>query len=309
MTHQLRDIQCSQDVGRMAELGKFDQEFTVYGCAYRSEGETYCRISERAETIYRYCKTSALHSLYTTSIMSCSQITAVPAGSQDAIWQEVTYQLAKQLITTYDDAYLELMDRLYARPANNTALPILQQCQSFLEGRFQRDDLQLFENLTDYCYMSKRLLPQDHQRLKQWLANNWRQMEDDVLLKDIYERTFYGLAYRQDQHLIYQYDAQYAAIYRQRQRLLAQGRTVTPIFYRTYWFRSFRELADVKKRFSALLEQLMPPYVSLLETLCKLPSFIPPEEFAAISQNVCQHYSPEAAQDLTLHGYLWNCLT
>ena len=34
MSRLLRDIQCGVDVGRMAELGKFDKEFTVYGCAY-----------------------------------------------------------------------------------------------------------------------------------------------------------------------------------------------------------------------------------------------------------------------------------
>ena len=138
MTTLLRDIQCSQDVGHMAALGKFDREFTVHGCAYRQNGETFYRIYEQADALYHYCETNDLRGLCTTLPQSHTLRTGVPSGTEDTLWQEIKWQL---------------------------------------EGRFERPWLQLFDSLVDYCCAAKLLTAKSYHTLKQWLALNWRQAD------------------------------------------------------------------------------------------------------------------------------------
>lgn len=45
MMLDLRDLQVARDVQRRAEMGWFDVEFTMYGCAYYQNGERYYRVS------------------------------------------------------------------------------------------------------------------------------------------------------------------------------------------------------------------------------------------------------------------------
>ena len=41
MMMKFRDLQVAEDVGKKAELGWFDVEFTMYGCAYLNDGKMY----------------------------------------------------------------------------------------------------------------------------------------------------------------------------------------------------------------------------------------------------------------------------
>ena len=218
MSRLPRDIQCGMDVGRMAELGKFDKEFTVYGCAYWQNGEAYYPLSNKAESIYRFCEAGRLPNILTTAVMSYTVTTSVPSGTCDDIWQTVQWQLARKLAAEYADGYLELLSQLAAAAATDAAWPILQHVQQLLEGRFQRDQLTLFARLAEDCLAAKYLTTAAYQQLQQWLAFNWRQMEDDVLLKDSHGRTLHGFAYRQSGQIRYHYDAQYAVIYHKRQQ-------------------------------------------------------------------------------------------
>lgn len=54
MMLDLRDLQVALDVQRRAEMGWFDVEFTMYGCAYYQNGERYYRVSTHDEKIYNF---------------------------------------------------------------------------------------------------------------------------------------------------------------------------------------------------------------------------------------------------------------
>lgn len=307
MDDTLRDIQCSSSVGKMAELGKFDQEFTVYGCAYRQSGETYYRVSEHAETIYRFCERSRLSGLYTTKVMSYTERTGVPSGTKDDIWEESKWALAQQLSEIYPDRYLDFVNHLSGIPSNNAAWALLQPWQKHLEGRFERDQLQLFGHVIDYCFGAKLLYQDNYGQLKDWLENNWRQMEDDVIIKDVYERTLYGIAYRQYGQIFYEYDAKYANVYRKRQQYLSEGVLVTPIYSQTYWFNTFNKFPDVKAQYLDKLGQILAPCLMLMEKIHQLPSFIAPEKFKELYHQAVQEYG-EVAEELKVYGYQWNCI-
>ena len=303
----LRDVECGQGVGRMAELGKFDQEFTVYGCAYRQDGETYYRISEHAETIYHFCEKSRLQGIYTTAVISYTERTGVPSGTKDEIWLESEWALAKQLSEIYPDSYLELINQLSKHSSTNVAWPLLQAWQKRLEGRFKRDRLQLFGHVLDYCFGAKLLYSDNYKQLKDWLESNWRQMEDDVIIKDVYERTLYGIAYRQYGQIVYDYDAQYTKVYEVQQKCIRQGILVTPIYSQTYWFDNFNKFPALKEHYLDKLQQLLVPCLELMEQIHQLPSFIAPEKFKKLYQQAVQEYG-EVAEELKVYGYQWNCI-
>lgn len=307
MGEVLRDIQCSDSVGQMAALGKFDQEFIVYGCAYRQNGETYYRISEHDETIYYFCEKSRLQGLYTTAVMSYTQRTGVPSGTKEDIWEESKWTLAQMMLEKYPDGYLDLINQLSNLPANNEAWPVLQMLKRRLEGRFERDKLQLFDRVVDYCFRAKLLYQENYKQLKEWLESNWHQMEDDVIIKDIYERTLYGIAYRQYGQIVYDYDARYTKIYQVQQRCIRQGILVTPIYSQTYWFDTFNKFSDIKAQYLEKLKQLLTPCLVLIEQIHQLLPFITPDQFEKIYQQAIQDYG-EVAEELKAYGYQWNCI-
>lgn len=307
MGNMQRDIQCGSSVAQMEQLGKFAQEFTVYGCAYRQDGETYYRISEHAETIYRFCERSRLSGLYTTKAMSYTERTGVPSGTQDDIWEESKWMLAQQLSEIYLDSYLDLINQLSAFPSNNAAWALLQPWQKRLDGRFERDRLQLFGHVIDYCFGAKLLYQNNYRQLKDWLEDNWRQMEDDVILKGTFERTLHGIAYQRYGQIFYEYDAQYAKVYQKRQQYLSEGVLVTPIYSQTYWFDTFNKFTEVKVQYLDKLSQLLAPCLILMEKIHQLPSFIAPEKFKKLYQQAVQEYG-EVAEELKVYGYQWNCI-
>ena len=59
---KFRDIQAADYVRRRAELGWFDVEFTMYGCAYLDihDNKMRYKVSSREEDIYDFIEKSSL---------------------------------------------------------------------------------------------------------------------------------------------------------------------------------------------------------------------------------------------------------
>ena len=133
-------------------------------------------------------------------------------------------------------------------------------------------------------------------------------MEDDIVIKDIYERIMYGFLYEMNGTIQIKYDAQYAKIYRKRQALLCQGLLVTPIYNETFWMKTFSEFPQIKAKFEQQLKKLLEPCLSFMHQVAQLPPFIPVEEFAEIYATVKENGTPQEIDTLKLYGYQWNCL-
>ena len=71
----MHDLRVAEDIGKMAELGWFDVEFTMYGCAYMFEGKMCYKISSEAKDIYDYMAlgTSA-HAIGTTKALELGEV-------------------------------------------------------------------------------------------------------------------------------------------------------------------------------------------------------------------------------------------
>ena len=50
----MRDQLCSSDIAKMAELGRFDDEFMVYGCAWLEKETIYYYLTEQSTAACRF---------------------------------------------------------------------------------------------------------------------------------------------------------------------------------------------------------------------------------------------------------------
>ncbi|MEE0435978.1 MAG: hypothetical protein UDB11_11370 [Peptococcaceae bacterium] len=306
-TSLFRDVECGMDVSRMVELGKFDKEFTVYGLAYRQEEKTYFAISEHADTIYRLHKKLQLQGLVPTNIMSHYVATSVPAGSLDDIWQDVKWELASRLRKNYTDDFLNLLNHLGSRPANNVAWPYLKHCQEALEGRFLKDWLQLFDSLLIECYLAKQLDTEHFQSLNDWSQNVWRQMEDDAVIMDIHSRTLNGFAYLIDEKMHYKINAQYVHVCEQRQKLLNQGYIVTPIYSETYWFQTQSQFPAKRCEYEKKLSTMLTTCMKMMRILREKTAFMDRDDFLK-NYDIINKNNTLEIETLKNYGYQWNCL-
>ena len=97
-SYENRDMRCAADVGRMAELGRFDVQFDVYGSAVQeSEGKIYYWATSKEDKLYDCIQQKRLEEKYFTPIVCQSRRTKVPAGMKEQLLQETKYALLRQL--------------------------------------------------------------------------------------------------------------------------------------------------------------------------------------------------------------------
>ena len=103
MMMKFRDLQVAEDVGKKAELGWFDVEFTMYGCAYldRTDDRMRYKISSKEEDIYDFIELAARDDIFPSKIETLTLKCPVPMGTKDLIANDVKKELAKELRKKY----------------------------------------------------------------------------------------------------------------------------------------------------------------------------------------------------------------
>ena len=144
-TTTLRDIRVSDDVGRMYELGRFDREFAAYGVAYLEEGQRRYLVSAQLDKITDFIKHCRRRGVCTSFIGELHESHAVPSGTRELIAQAVKKKLAQGLRDAYPQAFLQKLTALAQAVTTNEAQPLLRQWQAHIDGRFDADELAVFE--------------------------------------------------------------------------------------------------------------------------------------------------------------------
>ncbi|MFR6290756.1 MAG: hypothetical protein ACLUKQ_04820 [Peptococcaceae bacterium] len=301
-----RDIKCGMDVGKMAELGRFDQEFTVYGCAYQEQEEIYYRLSEDADVIYSFIENCLYQGNYTTPLSFYTKISAVPSGMRDDIWLKSKWKLAYQLEQQYPNSYFQWLEKFSAIEGNDAALPIVEKKKEQLDGRYDRKQLYLFEQLLGICRGKKLLSEKSYTQLNDWVQRIWLQMEDDLILKQRIERTLYGFAYLDAPgNVQYCCDADKISVKKKQYGHFTEGTVVTPILKNTYWFDDFTQIGRIKKEFQENLAQIGAEYLEIMQQLREIPSRIQVEAFQQAYTQI-KAESAVAGEAFYRFGYLWN---
>lgn len=306
----LRDAQCAEDVGKMAELGYFEEEFVFFGCAYLENGHIKYHISGKEERICDFIEDCVLLNLYPTPVREILQRQLVPSGELESIKIKYKLQLAKMMQSDYPRIYFDTLQRFSTVANSDDAYSLLLDIQEKLEGRFEEEELHIYEGLVQMAFEAKVLTRQSYDTIHLWLKKMRMQMEDDVIIKETFSRTLYGFVYEKAEgQLDYFFNAQKTAAMKQKMILEQNGFLVSPLFIRTYWLDALAKLAQAKQDYAQHMSEVFNKnYMNLVREIRNLPSVIEREEFLqALSSLETQGYLT-AQTALKGYGYRWNVL-
>lgn len=280
-----RDDMCGIDVARMAELGGFAEEITIIGCVYKQGGDVLYRVTDDPDEAYHFYESAARQGILPTLPQIYVRREIIPAGQRERMTDEAKLTCARQMRDAFDSRFWQCFDALAATPAENSAADILERYRNDLEGRYAREPLDLFSVFLDEALERHRLSTEAYADFAGWLEENYEKMADDWIVKEQYERTFYGFAsYRDAATLNLRVDTAPFNLLEKQQDLRQQGVHVTPIFKKTIQYRESAALPKVRRQFQDWLK----------ETVQQLA--VPFEE--AINEGACSQ-TPFAEDDLT----------
>ncbi len=302
----MHDLRVAEDIGKMAELGWFDVEFTMYGCAYMFEGKMCYKISSEAKDIYDYIEHGAKQGVYPSNVLSLTEKCPVPAGMKELIAQDVKKDLGRKLREVYPQAFFEELYALAQAVTTNSAAALLWAEAEALEGVFEEEKLKYFEELVDYAYSCRKLEQTEYAALLQWIASERRDMEDDFVSKDIFEKTLYGIAYAGEAGIEYMTNAQKEYVYEKMHELEQAGSFTTPLFSKTYWYNYVYRLVDVNRDFKKKIRQeLDEPYINKIMAIRTGECALTKEAYASFAEAIRKKYGDKPYETLLRYGYRW----
>ncbi|HWQ74417.1 MAG TPA: hypothetical protein VN441_03815, partial [Syntrophomonas sp.] len=225
-----KDLQIAEDFSKMAEFGYLDKEFTMYGVAYLGTDEQMkYLISSKRDEIYRFMEMSAYQGVCPTPVSSYTEICPVPSGYEEDIALQVKFRLAKKLQQEYQKPLFEALREFAVVDGNDAAYELLVKEQEKVEDLCDRDILLIYEGLVDLAFKKKLLSLRSLHEFHRWINKIKKQMEDDLVVNDIQEKTLYGYVYQtEDGTLKYASNAQYESIYGFALETEAQGYQISP---------------------------------------------------------------------------------
>ncbi|MBQ2837745.1 MAG: hypothetical protein IJB37_01015 [Peptococcaceae bacterium] len=311
MTYTLfenRDMRCAADVGRMAELGRFATEVTVYGSAVQTlHGQIIYRATEQEDALYHFIQRQRLEEAYYTPILSLRERDKIPFELREDYVLDKKYALLRQMQMIYEDSgYFTAMQPYFLREPNNQSFDALDAYRKEIEGYFDDTALQLFWGLICIAYESKVLDLEGFQQLHSWYKKVRKQMSDDPVVEDNIGRTFYGFCYLDMNGTRKSVtDTQRMPIVYKQQELLMKGYCVGSILQKTYWFQQFNQMTAVRKGYQTWLTNAQDDsYFNRLQTIKSLPGVITQSE-ATETQKTIKKYA-EAQNAAAYYFAVWN---
>ena len=286
--NKLRDVLVAEQVGKMAALGYFDVEFTLYGCAYyqAKEDMVYYKVSSSAEKLYRYLDIAPHFDIFPSNVECLTLKCPVPLGEKETIESKVKHHLARRLQQKYPKSFFLRLSKIAKQVQNNSAVPILWKLADEIEGHFEEAQLKQFETLLYYAYSCRKIGGQEYNELLEWLQEEYDNMLASVINQDVYEKTFYGIAYENNDTINYYSNAQFDYVYRKIETLEKEGKFVSPLFTKHYVFKKQTELRDKAQQFKKeLCLRYTETYMKELHVLRAIGYMR--EEIFAMGEDVC----------------------
>lgn len=310
MMTDLRDLQVAWDVAQRAEMGWFDVEFTVYGCSYLLDGKRYYRISAEAENIYEFIELGRQNNLLPTNIKKLTKKYSVPVGMKREIADNVKYELARQLEAEFPAEFFLYLQKIAEAATEEYAHSLLCAEWDMIENCFDTEKLQIFEDLVQYAYQCRKLTTIQYQQLQANVAEERKNMEETIISKDIFEKKFYGIAYKTLSGIQYISNARKATVYKKKYDLEQQGIFVTPLFAKQYWYNYTLRLPQVHQMFELDLKKtLSEKYLMLIQQIGGKNNKITKENFKEQLLFVSEYFGLEAAKTFAQYGYRWGILS
>lgn len=303
----IRDLTCIHSVEHMAECGKYEEEFIVYGCSSMEHGKIIYRISPSAQEIFRFKEQPAF---ITSPVHTLMHHCLVQAGQHEQRLYETELQLAKTLQKSYSHLFFEQLELCNRAPFTDAAKEIFDELRFQLNGIFSADYLQLFQGLLAIAYNAHMLTPMTLLEIQHWQKKMQRQMEQDVFIKKPFQRTFYGICYLNGAEIPqYKVNAQKFNIWEAQRKLKQQQYPVTPIFQKTYWYDYGTEPKEIKALFKKQLAAYYgQAYWQYWQRIKMLEPVIEKAQFAQALQTIRQTNIQKQQDAFLEYGYDWNVI-
>ncbi|MEE0510651.1 MAG: hypothetical protein UDG94_05420 [Peptococcaceae bacterium] len=304
----IRDIQCGMDVARMAELGRYDKEFLAYGFSWLEDKETYYFISGDGVATYKMAAKKLMAQQWITPVTQILSRRSVPSGKDQKFNQETKVALAKKIQASHTSSLLIAMNQLNEAVADDRALSYLQVLQSQLEGTFDRDKLNYFRALLEQTRIARKITSAHYECMVRWLEKNFKQMENDIIVEEQYERTFGGFYYQTEAGSWNTYiNAEPVHVYETWEKHLQEGRCVFPIFWKKYWFAAMSEGRKLRERFKNDYVQLLKDtFGEIIFQIQQLPSIVDVSLYQHCLETIANQGSADDRATLLLMGGYWD---
>ena len=307
---RMRDAEIAEGMGRQAELGWFDVEFTMYGTAYLADDELCFRVSELPDHIYHYMACQSVNDRYFGKVLSLTERCPVPMGMQE----EKALDVKKKLARTLRDAYPQELFKLLAQIAENArqddAYGLLLNEQEELEGCFDEMKLRCFQELTAYCYSCLNLSRSHYEQFMDWLKKERKNMEEDSPSKDIFEKTFYGVVYCQNGLYHYLEDSLREYIYQRQYQLAEQGILTTPLYSETLCYNYTYRLPEARRDFIQHFHQVVnAAYLNKWQAVCKPNPSFSGSDLSALAADIRRRLGSWAADTFLRYAFQWRLLS
>ncbi len=303
---KFRDLQVAEDFARMAELGYMDRAYIFYGCAYYDQGRRWYLLSSDLERLEEILETKP--QWYPTPIMQLQKSCPVPLGQEEKVAQQFKRQLALRLQASYSIHFFRKLQQWAAKPNTDDAYPLLESLREQLEGLYDQDRLQCFAGLVELAASGKVLSSQHSQYFQVWLDKMRRQMADDVIVSDVFEKTFYGLAFKPPGEAVGWYSNARIERVRQRQaELEAEGALVSPILVKTIGYNYTYRLEDAHCTFKDMLQKMADQnYLALVCAIKELPAAVEADALQKEIERLRETKRLLEAEALTSYGRRWH---
>lgn len=303
------NVEAARVVGRRAELGWFDVEFIMFGCAYLQDGKLHYKVSSQAEDIYRFAESAVADNIYTSNVMRYTQKCAVPSGMRDLIANDVKKDLARKLQKCYTAEFFEILNELAEKTRDNCAAKLLWNEAEQLEGVFSEEKINRFEILVQYAYRHHGIDSGTYHGLMKWIHEERRNMDDNIVSKDFYEKTVYGFGYEKNGCIKYVDNVLLSYVYEKAEQMEQEGYLITPILSHTYWYEQTRRVSEILREFRELLEtEYDAVYMNKLKEIRKNKVTVGIDEFNDMITKIKNHYGEHAADTVMRYGYIWGVL-
>lgn len=305
----VRDLQAAENIGDRARLGWFDKEFNFYGTAYIKNQEPYYLISSNGARIYDFAQKRLGEDVFCTPTEFYMKKCSVPSGTEDSMAMELKMILAQKLRERYPKDFLQEFQSLFQGMYTDSAKAILEQFQDQIDGLFDEELLKLFGILVEQAYGERKLTRYAYIAFKNWIMDVHADMDDDLIVKDIYHKDLYCLRYQENNQWRIAINAQKERLYSKRFDLVKRHIAALPIYGRTYWYNTDYRLSDARADFEQYLKSdVMEYFFYIANEIQRLPGAVDEKFYQKQSETLLEKYG-EAVKDYVLYyAVLWNCI-
>lgn len=251
----IRDHKAAQDVGVRAALGYYPVEFTMYGCAYLYQNKMYYKVSSEAEDIYSFIEKANLNRIYPSNVITETQKYTVPSGMRELISQDVKKELAEKMHKIFPKNFFIELQEVANWLREDTSSEYLWNKANQIESLYDREILEEFALFVKYFYSCCHLDEDNYAAITTWIVEERKNMDDDIVCKNIFEKTIYGFAYIINREIKFCSNAKKNYVYQKKYEAELNGYLVSPIIEKTYWYNRETKISNLFTMFELLLQE------------------------------------------------------